>query len=379
VFLLQRFARCSTLLLSASLVLVLTGCGSGAGSSGGTGGGSTTTPAATLNLTSLTFVGQSVSSSSPAQSLTLTNSGTASLVVTSVAASGDFSATNTCTAAAIPVNGTCAIQIMFVPTATGTRTGTLTVSSNAATATVPLTGMGIAAGAVSISPTSLSFPATYLTTTSVGRNITVTNNTAAAVYLQTPALTGDFHIATTNCGTSLAANSSCAVTINFAPTAAGNRTANFTIVDAGGTQTVAVTGTGQTIPTGSFSGSSFTGKVLAGTTTPVIGASVQIYAAGTSGNGSQANALLGTPVVTDATGAFTVAAGYSCPAATSQAYAIASGGKPGAAGTVNSAITFIAPLGLCSQITSSTSVVLNEATTAATVWAMSQFMASCST
>jgi len=45
------------------------------------------------------------------------------------------------------------------------------------------------------------------------------------------------------------------------------------------------------VTTGTVAGTSFTGKVQA-TGQPVIGASVQLYEAGTSGNGSKSNAAL---------------------------------------------------------------------------------------
>jgi hypothetical protein len=119
-------------------------------------------------------------------------------------------------------------------------------------------------------------------------------------------------------------------------------------------------------------GVTFNGKAMAGTQ-PINGATIQLYAIGVTGNGSASTALLSTTLTTDATGAFTVPAGYSCPSTSSQLYLTAAGGKVGLA-TDNSAITLAAVLGACNQITTSTQVVINEVTTTATAWALSQFL-----
>ena len=130
-------------------------------------------------------------------------------------------------------------------------------------------------------------------------------------------------------------------------------------------------------PTGSgsgYAGVSFAGKALAGKQ-PLIGASVELYAAGTTGNGSSATALLSNPLTTDANGAFLVPAGYLCPSAASQIYMVARGGKPGAAAaSANSAAVLLTALGACNQMVASTQIVLNEVTTVAATFALSQFL-----
>ncbi len=99
---------------------------------------------------------------------------------------------------------------------------------------------------------------------------------------------------------------------------------------------------------------------------------MQIYAAGTAGNGSAATALLTTIPATDATGAFTVPAGYSCPTAASQLYVVVQGGQVGTSST-NAAITLATVLGACNQVVASSQFVINEVTTAATSWGLAQF------
>jgi streptogramin lyase len=107
-------------------------------------------------------------------------------------------------------------------------------------------------------------------------------------------------------------------------------------------------------------------------TQAIVGASIQLYAAGITGNGSAGTSLLATTLTTDANGVFTVPASYSCTAATSQLYVVARGGSVGAS-SANAAITLATAIGACNQIAASSQFVINEVTTAATVWALDQF------
>ena len=119
-------------------------------------------------------------------------------------------------------------------------------------------------------------------------------------------------------------------------------------------------------------GVAITGQVLVGSK-PVSGASVQLYAAGTTGSGS-APTPLSSAASTDASGAFTISPAYTCPAASSQLYVVARNGSV-APDASNPAIALAVPLGRCDVVAASTKFIVNEATTAATAWALSQFFA----
>ncbi len=106
-------------------------------------------------------------------------------------------------------------------------------------------------------------------------------------------------------------------------------------------------------------GVALTGKVFAGQQ-PVTGAAVQLYAAGNSGNGSAPTALLGAALTTDATGAFSLPAGYSCPSAQTPVYLLASGGKPGAATVANPALRLMTALGPCANPDAGASAVVKS-------------------
>ena len=126
------------------------------------------------------------------------------------------------------------------------------------------------------------------------------------------------------------------------------------------------------VPPVTYPGIAFTGTVRAGTQ-PVIGASVQLYAAGTTGNGSAPTALLTAALTTDSSGNFSVPVGYPCPASASQIYVVSRGGKLSTT-SANSAIVFLTTLGTCNQLTAATHIVLNEVNTVANAWALSQFL-----
>jgi streptogramin lyase len=129
----------------------------------------------------------------------------------------------------------------------------------------------------------------------------------------------------------------------------------------------------QPTPTSNYAGSAFTGTVKAGTS-PLIGASVQLYAAGSAGNGSAGTALLATALTTNASGGFSVPA-YTCPLSNSVLYAIATGGSTTVNGVSNTAAKLASVVGVCSSVSASTTVTVDEATTVATAFAMSPFLA----
>ena len=112
--------------------------------------------------------------------------------------------------------------------------------------------------------------------------------------------------------------------------------------------------------------------------TPLSGANVFIYAAGSAGYGSGATSLLNGAgsVTTDRSGGFNIAGAYTCPSDSTQVYAVAVGGDAGSG--ANSSSVLMSALGSCSNL-ASTQFVLNEATTVASVYALAQFMTSGST
>jgi PKD repeat protein len=155
-------------------------------------------------------------------------------------------------------------------------------------------------------------------------------------------------------------------------TTAGTFTVTLTVTDTSNVSSQPSSTTAAiSVTVGNYAGTAFSGKVLAGTT-PLIGTSVQLWAAGTAGNGSAPTQLLQTPLTTDSNGAFSVSAGYTCPVATSILYVVASGGKAGTGGATNAGTVLMTVPGACNSI--STSYTINEATTVAAAYAFAQFL-----
>jgi Beta-propeller repeat/Abnormal spindle-like microcephaly-assoc'd, ASPM-SPD-2-Hydin len=203
-------------------------------------------PAITLSATNITFPGQSLGTTSSPQPITLGSIGTAPLSITKIGTSGDFAETNNCAPTLAP-SASCVINVSFSPTAAGTRTGALTITDNAPgnPQTVTLTGAGLGAPNVGLSPASATFVGQSLGTTSSPLAVTLTNTGSAPLTVTGITVTGDF-AQTNNCPSSLAPGAGCAISVTFAPTAAGSRYGSVALADnaAGSPQTIALTGTG---------------------------------------------------------------------------------------------------------------------------------------
>jgi streptogramin lyase len=142
-------------------------------------------------------------------------------------------------------------------------------------------------------------------------------------------------------------------------------------------------------PITSASSKGVTGNVHGGQN-PVTGATIQLYAVGTSGNGSAAAPLITATVTTsDGSGAvnsnanagngnntypagnFSITGDYSCTGAT-QVYLVATGGNSGSGTNPN--IALMAPLGDCATLQASAPYVqINELTTVGGAYALAQF------
>jgi len=120
---------------------------------------------------------------------------------------------------------------------------------------------------LAISTTSVGFGPQSVGTTSGAQSVTLTNTGNAPVTITSIAASGDF-AQTNTCGSSVAASTSCTISITFTPTAEGNRTGAITVTDnaPGSPQVVTLMGTGMG-PAVSFSASTMSvGGQVVGTT-----------------------------------------------------------------------------------------------------------------
>jgi subtilase family serine protease len=220
---------------------------------------STTAPLVSLTPASLTFtstiVGQSVK-----MPVTVKNTGKTALSLSGtglgIGISGtnasSFNQTNTC-GSSLAAGASCTITVTFKPTVTGTLSASIILADNAfgSPQTVALSGTGAApTPEATLSAQSLTFGATTVGTTNTAPAITLTNSGTGPLTIAKIAITGanaSSFAETNTCGTSLAAQANCSITLVFKPAAKGTFTASLTVTDnaSGSPQTLALSGTGK--------------------------------------------------------------------------------------------------------------------------------------
>ena len=268
-------------------------------------------PAAALNPAQLTFPAQAIGTSSSAQTVTIVNLGSAALNVSNATASGDFSVQNDCSTIT-PAGGTCTIDVTFTPTTAGTQSGVLTITDNSAGSphTVQLTAVG-GQGSAQISPASLSFANQVVGTVSATQTVTLTNSGALPLDVSHIQTANPF-AETNNCGTSVGAGGSCAISVTFAPTATGSASGVLTFTDSASDspQSIALSGAGIAagLGLGVASGSSNSAQVKAGASATFV---LSIGGGGTSGTASLT--CTGAPAKTTCSVPATVSVSASSP------------------------------------------------------------------
>jgi hypothetical protein len=205
----------------------------------------TGTPSGTVTLSPNPLSFGSVEVGSPLElAATVSNTSSTSIPITSLTITGPFAiATNSCGATALAASATCQIQVSFNPASAGPVTGTLTMVDVSGTQSIQLTGTGLSAATDALSATSLSFPATQTGLQSSQQTVTLTNSGGVQLTAISVSVSSGFNV-TNNCATQLAANSSCALQVQFAPVAAGALNGVLTVSDSLRTQTVALSGAG---------------------------------------------------------------------------------------------------------------------------------------
>ncbi len=267
--------------------------------------GATTAPGASLSPSTLTFTANT-GSTSAAQTVTLTNTGSSALAISGISITGanptDFAQTNTCSSS-LAASASCSISVTFTPASAVSFTATLSVADNATgspqTVALSGTGTGASASAASLSPTSLTFSAVS-GSTSAAQTVTLKNTGTAALTISGVSITGtnptDF-AQTNTCGSSLAANATCSISVTFTPVSAASFTAMLSVADnaTGTPQTVALSGTGTTAtapqPSLTPSALTFTGTTVGTTATAQ---NIKLENAGTAALAITSIAITGT-------------------------------------------------------------------------------------
>ncbi len=214
-------------------------------------------PAASVTLTpqALDFGRVLVGKVAP-QLATFTNTGQLPVTLGNVSVTGDPSftlATSTAASNPCPASGTviasgasCTITVLFTPATAGTLRGVLSVASSATSQplTVALSGVGTQPQ-LSVAPAALNFGTVAVGSTGT-LSLTLINTSSSSVDGLALITTAGYSVSST-CGiTTLNANSSCAVSVTFAPTAAGVLAGTLTVnsTDPASPLTVNLSGAG---------------------------------------------------------------------------------------------------------------------------------------
>ena len=190
-----------------------------------TGSASAASPSALITPSSLTFGNQTVHSTSSPWNVNLTNNGAATLHISSIAIGGANAsaftfASQTC-GATLAANTSCSMGITFTPSSTGSYSATLSVTDDASGSpqSIPLTGTGTAINAF-LAPSSLNFVNQQVNVPSNSQQVNLDNYSNGPMTINSIAITGIISSAfsyTSNCGSTLAANSACQIWITFTP------------------------------------------------------------------------------------------------------------------------------------------------------------------
>jgi hypothetical protein len=203
-------------------------------------------PGITLSSRLLTFVNEPIGMASEVENVILRSVGAKPLAISNISISGDFALVST--GSSCPFSGgtvasgaDCSLDINFTPTESGTRSGSIVITDNAGgnPQSVSLAGVGLVSyPRAVVSPTTLTFPPLWANAASAAQPatfgksgntaLTVTSIALIGMYDQT--LNGLFNQAS-NCGSSVAAGSSCTINVNLTPSDGGPQSGTLVITD----------------------------------------------------------------------------------------------------------------------------------------------------
>src|ERR1035437_10135164 len=260
------------------------------------------------NPTSLSF-GSVTVGNKQSLSETVTNTGGSGVTISQVGISGTgYSLSGITTPVTLTAGQSASFTVTFTPASAGSVSGNVTFTSNASnpTLTVPLSGTGVALGAVGSNPTSLSFGSV-----TVGSNQSqserVTNTGGSSVTISQVGISGTgYSLSGITTPVTLTAGQSASFTVTFTPASGGSVSGNVTVTSNASnstTLTIPLSGTGVAPGTvGSNPTSLSFGSVTVGsnqsqseTVTNTGGSSVTISQVGVSGAGYSLSGIT-TPV-----------------------------------------------------------------------------------
>jgi hypothetical protein len=208
--------------------------------------------------------------SSQNQTATITNSGGSSVTINKATTSGaGFSVSGLTLPLTLAPGQSSGLTVTFAPQTSGSVSGSVALTSTAATATLPLTGAGLAVGALGANPASVSFGSVQ-----VGNNqaqtVTLTNGGASSVTITQASASGTgFRLSGLNLPTTLNSGQSASFTATFAPNAAGGATGSIAVTSTASNPSLSIPLSGSGVTVGSLAATPTSiafGNVQVGTT-----------------------------------------------------------------------------------------------------------------
>jgi hypothetical protein len=206
-----------------------------------------TAPNVTLSTTSLNFGNVAIGSAGPPQGATISSTGTAPYQVFeirdstcyggSICYGGPFTCTTTCAEGASYAPGqSCQVTATFNPTVTGSYSQTIALCDNVPPnqRNITLTGTGVVPPPVQFTPSAFDFGTVLLGATSAPEQFTLGNPGTSTVSIGAITATSGYVVNGTDCGTSLAPGTFCAVSVSFVPTGVGVISGTLSVAAAGG-------------------------------------------------------------------------------------------------------------------------------------------------
>jgi hypothetical protein len=214
----------------------------------GSGSGGT---AGTLSFSTnpLTFSPVLVGNTSWAKGVTVTNTGATSIKISSVTPSANYSVTG-CGGVTLASGASCKIFVKFSPSVPGQITGAITFVDNASVSQQSLNLSGTGIPPVTFSPSTLTFAAQNVGTTSAVQIVTLVNHQSSTLSIASIDASGDYSAAGGGgnpCGSTVPASGSCTIAVRFSPSVAGTISGAVTVTHSASysPQTVGLTGIGQ--------------------------------------------------------------------------------------------------------------------------------------
>jgi hypothetical protein len=203
----------------------------------------------TLSTKTITFPAQTVAMASSTQTVTVQNTGGSPLTGLTISTTGTDAASfaaNSARGSTLAPGSSCAVSVVFTPTAAGSKQAGLLITDSASDSPQAVTLSGIGAiPAFTLSNQSISFGS--ISVGSVAQQtLTLQNSGSVALATVAIAVTGqnstDFTV-NSGCGAAVGVNATCSINISFKPTGNGDESAVITVSSTGtAPQSVSLTG-----------------------------------------------------------------------------------------------------------------------------------------